>query len=370
MQVDDRFAILDLIADYTHFWDGQDAERWARLFTPDGVQEIYLPGIAPPVSRLTNLGERVSAARRAFTIQSSDARRTRSIHSDIRFDELEENRASVRSTFTVMEVTDIPLMGTIRPMYSSTTIDEFLRTPNGWRFQARQIHSDQHPHNNDIQSAYSANATPEGQPEWRSPDGEGGDLPGRLRRSPLTLIERRSPPPPVAAESVVPQPLDRTALLAALRSDSDWVADALGALPAEALERGAYERGWTVKDIAAHLASIEWTYPRLIQMAQETDPIAGSSSAPLSREPSLSHQQMDDYNAREVAKRRETPLRQLIEEFRSNRAVLIEAVEGASAELFEREIHPFDGTRGSLLQVIWSLAVEHVRSHLDDLQRA
>ena len=150
LHVDDRFAILDLIADYAHFWDGQDAERWARLFTPDGVHEIYLLGIAPPVSRLTNLGERVSAARRAFTIQSSDARRTRSILSDIRFDELEENPASVRSTFTVMAVTDIPLMGTIRPMYSSITIDEFLRTPNGWRFQSRQIHADQHPHNNDI----------------------------------------------------------------------------------------------------------------------------------------------------------------------------------------------------------------------------
>ncbi|MCZ6545331.1 MAG: maleylpyruvate isomerase N-terminal domain-containing protein [Chloroflexi bacterium] len=166
----------------------------------------------------------------------------------------------------------------------------------------------------------------------------------------------------------MPQPLDRDALLAALRSDGDRVADVLAALPADALERGAYEQGWTVKDIAAHLASIEWTYPRLIRIAEAADQGTESSSGNASSRGS--NPQMDDYNARQVAKRRETPLPQLIEEFRSNRAALIDAVEGTSAELLEREIQSFGGVRGSLLQVMWSVAVEHVRTHLDDLQSA
>lgn len=172
----------------------------------------------------------------------------------------------------------------------------------------------------------------------------------------------------MAAELNVPQPLDRDALLAALRSDGDRVADVLAALPADALERGAYEQGWTVKDIAAHLASIEWTYPRLIQIAEAADQGAESSGGDASTRGS--NPQMDDYNARQVAKRRETPLPQLIEEFRANRAALIDAVEGAPAELLEREIQSFGGVRGSLLQVMWSVAVEHVRTHLDDLQSA
>ena len=172
----------------------------------------------------------------------------------------------------------------------------------------------------------------------------------------------------MAAELTVPQPLDRDALLAALRSDGDRVADVLAALPADALERGAYEQGWTVKDIAAHLASIEWTYPRLIRIAEAADQGAQSSDGDASS--GGSNPQMDDYNARQVAKRRETPLPQLIEEFRSNRAALIDAVEGTSAELLEREIQSFGGVRGSLLQVMWSVAVEHVRTHLDDLQSA
>ena len=172
----------------------------------------------------------------------------------------------------------------------------------------------------------------------------------------------------MAAELTVPQPLDRDALLAALRSDGDRVADVLAALPADALERGAYEQGWTVKDIAAHLASIEWTYPRLIQIAEAVDQGAKSSDGDASTRGS--NPQMDDYNARQVAKRRETPLPQLIEEFRSNRAALIDAIEATPAELLEREIQSFGGVRGSLLQVMWSVAVEHVRTHLDDLQSA
>ncbi len=173
----------------------------------------------------------------------------------------------------------------------------------------------------------------------------------------------------MAAELTVPQPLDRAALLAALRSDGDRVADVLAALPADAFERGAYEQGWTVKDIAAHLASIEWTYPRLIQIAEAADQGAESSDGDASTDRG-SNPQMDDYNARQVAKRRETPLPQLIEEFRSNRAALIDAIEATPAELLEREIQSFGGVRGSLLQVMWSVAVEHVRTHLDDLQSA
>ena len=61
-------------------------------------------------------------------------------------------------------------------------------------------------------------------------------------------------------------------LLNELRSDAQSVVDQLGALSPEQLERGAYEQDWTVRDLVAHLSSIEWTYPRLIaQAAQAQD---------------------------------------------------------------------------------------------------
>ena len=94
MDLEDRFAIQDLIADYAYFWDAQDPEGWARLFTPDGVFELYVPGVRPPVRRLTNVGERTTAARAAFVSQMT--RRTRMYQSDIRFRDLTHDYASLR----------------------------------------------------------------------------------------------------------------------------------------------------------------------------------------------------------------------------------------------------------------------------------
>ena len=140
MDSEDKFAILDLIADYAIAWDAQDPERWASLFTPDGVLECYVPGVRPPVRRLTNLGERVTASREAFFEQLS--RQTRMYQTSIRFDDLAGNRASVRCTLLLVEASDVQ-EGGVRPIGSATCLDEFRKTPVGWRFAKREIHSDQ-----------------------------------------------------------------------------------------------------------------------------------------------------------------------------------------------------------------------------------
>lgn len=62
------------------------------------------------------------------------------------------------------------------------------------------------------------------------------------------------------------------------RSGQDAVRN-LRAMPAEAFEQGRYENGWNGREILAHVASIEWTYPRLIELAkQETTPAATDQS--------------------------------------------------------------------------------------------
>ena len=143
MHVEDRFAIQDLLADYSFLWDAEDPERWARLFTPDGVWELYVPGIRPPVRRLTNVGERITAARTTFLSQVG--RRTRFYHLHVRFDELDEERASVRCGLAVVELVGSSDAPTIRPKYTGTSSDQFRKTPVGWRFAKREIHSDQNP---------------------------------------------------------------------------------------------------------------------------------------------------------------------------------------------------------------------------------
>ena len=130
--------------------------------------------------------------------------------------------------------------------------------------------------------------------------------------------------------------IEQDKLLADLRADAVSVPALLRALKPEQLERGAYEQGWTVRDLVAHLASIEWTYPRLLERAAQppaTEPPAESSD---SGGPGEAGSGMDRYNARQVEKRRETPMVDLIAEFSANRQATIDAVAAADPALLRR----------------------------------
>jgi hypothetical protein len=72
-------------------------------------------------------------------------------------------------------------------------------------------------------------------------------------------------------------------LLAALRASRDEVLALVRALSPERLEEGRYENGWNGRQILAHLASIEWTYPRLIDIAREAAPRPRAACAGATR---------------------------------------------------------------------------------------
>src|SRR5262249_53747341 len=67
-------------------------------------------------------------------------------------------------------------------------------------------------------------------------------------------------------------PPSKVTLLEALHASRDEVLGIVRALPPETLESGRYENGWNGRQILAHLASIEWTYPRLIEIARDAGP--------------------------------------------------------------------------------------------------
>jgi hypothetical protein len=148
-------------------------------------------------------------------------------------------------------------------------------------------------------------------------------------------------------------------------------------LPASAFSAGRYENGWNAREILAHVAAIEWTYARLVDLAQEA---AAPTTAPAPAEarrttpeesPNLPSRPprggIDDYNARQVEKRADASIAELIDEFAANRARTIAAVEGMDEVLIARQIRSAGGITGGLSSVIYSVAVDHVMSHVGDI---
>lgn len=155
-------------------------------------------------------------------------------------------------------------------------------------------------------------------------------------------------------------------LLHALRSSRDEVIALVRSLPPERLEEGRYENGWNGRQILAHIASIEWSYPRLIEIAR-TAPPPSDQAEPPTRAPKGSN---EGYNDRQVAKREHLGISELLAEFEQNRAVTMAAVEAADEALFARRIRSAFGVVGPLATVFHQIAVVHVLGHARDIAGA
>jgi len=161
--------------------------------------------------------------------------------------------------------------------------------------------------------------------------------------------------------------LSKAELLEALRASRDEVLALVRAMPPERLEEGRYENGWNGRQILAHIASIEWTYPRLIDIAR--DPAALATAPPAAGDlPTRTMRGGNDaYNERQVAKRAHLSVADLLAEFEQNRATTIRAVEATDAALFARHIRSAGGVTGPLATVFYQVAVAHVLGHTRDL---
>ena len=165
-------------------------------------------------------------------------------------------------------------------------------------------------------------------------------------------------------------------MLQALCSSGEEVAAKVRGLPAQQLEEGRYESGWNARQILAHIASIEWTYPRLIDIAVGAKAPQGSQSARRCRtEPQNAggiatrpvRGGILDYNERQVEKRAAASIAELLDQFEKNRASTITAVESADDDLMQREIRSAGGITGPLAGVINAVAVQHVLGHLNGI---
>jgi hypothetical protein len=160
-------------------------------------------------------------------------------------------------------------------------------------------------------------------------------------------------------EPAIPSKAD---LLAALRSSGEAAVSRLQALPAERFELGCYENGWNGRQILAHIASIEWTYPRLLEIV-DAAPAAGAAGPPTRS----AQGGIDLYNQRQVDRRAQAAVAELIAEFEANRRGTIAAVAAAPDDVFAKPIRSAGGVTGPLGRVILAVAVQHVLGHVSDI---
>jgi hypothetical protein len=181
----------------------------------------------------------------------------------------------------------------------------------------------------------------------------------------------------VTTEQTIPT---KAELIEALRSSGQQALAKLRALPPEEFERGRYENGWNGRQILAHIASIEWTYKRLLDVAQEApaappaepaQPAAGVKVTEPGDAPNTPTRTAQggilSYNDRQVAKRADASVAELLDEFERNRADTIAAVEAADEALLTRPIRSAGGITGALASVLNAVAVQHVTAHVRDI---
>jgi hypothetical protein len=173
--------------------------------------------------------------------------------------------------------------------------------------------------------------------------------------------------------------LTKSELLAALRTGGADAVRALRALPETAFDAGGYENGWNRKQILAHIASIEWTYPRLLDISRQSAPQAAAPSAAVRRTTPEESAGLptraaaggiESYNDRQVQKRADASISSLIDEFEKNRATTVAAVEAADDDLFARPIRSAGGITGVLAEVLNAVAIQHVAMHVADITGA
>jgi uncharacterized damage-inducible protein DinB len=155
--------------------------------------------------------------------------------------------------------------------------------------------------------------------------------------------------------------MNRDELITRLRhSGVDGLA-AMQAVPEASLSLPGYENGWTVQQIMAHVASMEFTYRRLPDVAR------GSRDAKTTPGGTFD---MDGYNARQVAKRAERSPAELAAEFLSGRAALLVLAGELDEALLTVPIRSAGGVTGTLAEVLAGTAAAHVRTHSSDFIRA
>jgi hypothetical protein len=162
--------------------------------------------------------------------------------------------------------------------------------------------------------------------------------------------------------------ITKAQLVEALRETGDELLARLEALPSGALDAGCYENGWNGRQVLAHITAIEWTYPKLIDLAKNPPEKKPEASGEPAHKPARGG--INDYNERSIERYSGASVAELLETFKAQRETTIAAVEATSDDLLAAEVKSAGGIRGPLATVLNFVAVMHVRTHVNDILTA
>ncbi len=134
MSLEDKFAIHEVIAQYSYTWDDKNAEGFAQLFTEDAVWEAFGSGKAVPDIHLES-----QQAIREWATEQHRGRlahiRTRHFQSGMLFEELTANTAQSRTMVLITH--QAPEDTAPRVTLAGEYQDQWCKTEDGWKFAHR-----------------------------------------------------------------------------------------------------------------------------------------------------------------------------------------------------------------------------------------
>jgi uncharacterized protein (TIGR02246 family) len=133
---EDKLEILDLIGRYSHAADGDDPEKYADVFTPDG---IFHGRAGQPDEIIVNGREAIKRFMVAALARRKNSQ-TRHHQSTTIFLEISETRALTRTY--LMTTTCLKDQPEIQVGLTSIYEDEMVTTSAGWRIRYRKIYPD------------------------------------------------------------------------------------------------------------------------------------------------------------------------------------------------------------------------------------
>jgi len=137
--IDDRIAILEVIAQYSYTYDSLDADGFAKLFLEDARWEYYFSGKAEPEIKLTSRNEI-----REWAAQRHEARRgkfsSRHHQSSTVFESSKEGLVVTKTMvlITHQEFGDPHPVPTTSGEYH----DLWKHTTDGWKLAQRILYTD------------------------------------------------------------------------------------------------------------------------------------------------------------------------------------------------------------------------------------
>lgn len=141
MTIEDRFAILDTIAQYSYRYDARDAHGFSELFLVDGLWEAWAAGAAEPELRLSGRAE-IFAWSSARLAKRAGRFTSRHHQSSTVFEQMDAKCAQTRTMVLVTHQGIDEAAPT--PTLSGFYVDRWTRTVDGWRFAHRRLYHDRH----------------------------------------------------------------------------------------------------------------------------------------------------------------------------------------------------------------------------------